>query len=73
MILDFTDEIDEALAAVCLNRSDITSKQAMALAVVFAKVLDRGMGTERRRVIDIVARKAMNAAELRAEINRPVR
>ncbi|ESY42075.1 hypothetical protein X747_15040 [Mesorhizobium sp. LNJC384A00] len=71
MILDFTNEIDEALAAIGVT--GLTSKQTMALAMVFAKVLDRGMGTERRRVLDIVARKAMNAAELRAEINRSVR
>jgi hypothetical protein len=71
MILNFSNEIDEALAAIGVTGLD--SKQTMALAMVFAKVLDRGMGAERRRCLDIVARKAMNAAELRAEIQRPLR
>lgn len=71
MVLDFSNEIDEALQAIGVTGLD--SKQTMALAMVFAKVLDRGMGTERRRCLDIIARKAMNAAELRAEIARPVR
>lgn len=71
MILDFTNEIDEALAAIGVT--GLTSAQTMTLAVILAKVLDKGMGMERRRVLDIVARKAMNAAELRAEINRSVR
>lgn len=73
MILDFRHEIDEALAAIGTVRPDITPQQALALAMVFAKVLDRGMGQERRRVLDIIARKALNASDLRAEIQRPVR
>ena len=71
MILNFSNEIDEALSAIGVT--GLTSQQTMALAMVFAKVLDKGMGTERRRVLDIIARKALNAAELRAEINRPLR
>jgi hypothetical protein len=71
MILDFTNEMDEALASIGVT--GLTSAQTMSLAVVFAKVLDKGMGMERRRVLDIVARKAINGAELRAEINRSVR
>ncbi|MGX9145913.1 hypothetical protein [Mesorhizobium sp. 128a] len=71
MILDFSNEIDEALSAISVT--GLTSQQTMALAVVFAKVLDRGMAAERRRILDIIARKALNAAELRAEIARPVR
>ncbi|RWF66861.1 hypothetical protein [Mesorhizobium sp.] len=71
MILDFSNEIDEALSAIGIT--GLTSQQSMALAVVFAKVLDRGMNHERRRVLDIIARKALNATDLRAEINRPLR
>lgn len=71
MILDFSNEIDEALSAIGVT--GLTSKQTLDLAFVFAKVLDRGIVTERRRVLDIIARKALNAAELRAEINRPIR
>lgn len=71
MILDFSTEIDEALTAI--NVTGLDSKQTLALAMVFAKVFDRGIGQERRRILDIIARKALNAAELRAEITRPVR
>ena len=71
MILNFSNEIDEALSAIGVTGLD--SKQTMALALVFAKVLDRGIGEERRRILDIIARKALNAAELRAEIQRPLR
>jgi len=71
MILNFSSEIDEALTAIGVT--GLNSRQTMALALVFAKVLGRGVSQERRRVLDIVARKALNAADLRAEINRPVR
>lgn len=71
MILNFSNEIDEALTAIGVT--GLSSKQTMALTVVFANVLDRGIGQERRRVLDIIARKALNASELRAEITRPIR
>lgn len=70
MILTFDKEIEEILVLI---GSDVGSKTRMEVAMILAGVLDRGMGMERRRVLDIVARKALNASDLRAEINRPVR
>lgn len=80
MMLDFHKEIAEIVAALGLEIDDsdanpdaVTSRECMEIAFVLVSVFDKGMAKERRRCLDIVARKAMNAAAVRAEIERPLR
>lgn len=73
MIFDFGKEVSAIIDALGLKPEAVDPKQGMAVAMVLVAVLDRGMSTERRRCLDIVARKAMNAAAVREEINRPMR
>ncbi|RUV23452.1 hypothetical protein EOA60_20850 [Mesorhizobium sp. M1A.F.Ca.IN.020.06.1.1] len=73
MILDFGKEVSAIIDALDLKPADVPPERGMKVAMILVAVLDRGLSEERRRVLDIIARKALNAAELRAEITRPVR
>lgn len=73
MILDFRKEVSAILDALDLDPTEVPPERGMKVAMILVAVLDRGMSTERQRCIGIVARKAMNAAAVRAEIERPVR
>ncbi|RUV07959.1 hypothetical protein EOA79_02395 [Mesorhizobium sp. M1A.F.Ca.IN.020.03.2.1] len=75
MILDFTKEVAEIMKAVDPFEPNNTLQQKVELhiSMILAGVYGRGMEFERRRVLDIISRKALNAAELRAEITRPLR
>jgi len=73
VILSFDKEVADITSALDLHGSAITDKQSLVIAMILAGVLDRGMAIERTRCLDIVARKAMNAAKVREEIVRPVR
>lgn len=73
MILNFDTEIAEIAKALDMDRATITGDQGMGVAMILVGVLDRGMAAERKRCLDIVARKAMNAAAVRQEIQRPIR
>lgn len=74
MILNFDSEIAE-LAKVLEKHGVILVGDTIGIeiALVFAAAFDKGMAFERKRCLDIIARKALNASDLRAEINRPVR
>lgn len=71
VILNFSNEVDRIISA--LGAPPVSSKQELAIAMILAEVMSRGMGQERKRCLEIVARKAMNAAAVREEISRPVR
>lgn len=73
MILDFGKEVSAIIDALGLKPEDVPPESGMKVAMILVAVLDRGLSEERRRVLDIIARKALNAAELRAEITRPMR
>lgn len=73
MIFDFGKEVSAIIDALGLDPSEVSPAQGMQVAMVLVTVLDKGISGERARILDIVARKALNAAALRAEINRPVR
>lgn len=64
MILNFSKYVAE----ITEHKGD-----AMKIAMTLASVYSEGMAFERKRVLNIIARKALNATELRNEINRPVR
>lgn len=70
MIMSFDKEIEELTSLLGIR---LTSTQALKVSVVFVKAFDRGMSFERKRILDIIARKAINASDLRNAINRPVR
>lgn len=70
MFLNFDPEIAE-LRKLGLTIPEGTD--ALEVAMVLATAFDKGMSFERKRCLDIIARKALNATELRNEINRPVR
>lgn len=73
MILDFGKEVSAIIDALGLDPSEVPPERGMRVAMILVAVLDRGLSQEQRRVLDIIARKALNASELRAEITRPVR
>lgn len=73
MIFDFGKEVSAIIDALDLDPLDVPQERGMRVAMILLTVLDRGMSAERRRCLDIVARKAMNAAAVREEINRPIR
>lgn len=72
MIFDFGKEVSAIIDALDLDSSDIPPDRGMRVAMILVAVLDRGISQERRRCLGIVARKAMNAAAVREEINRPM-
>lgn len=63
-------DMSKQLAAV---KKAIEAGDEMGAAMELAAIHSAGMAMERRRCLDIVARKALNAAAVREEINRPVR
>ncbi|TGP28224.1 hypothetical protein EN875_032215 [Mesorhizobium sp. M2D.F.Ca.ET.232.01.1.1] len=73
MILDSGKEVSAILDALDLDPSEVPPERGMRVAMVLVAVLDRGIGQEQRRILNIIAHKALNAAELRAEITRPRR
>jgi len=73
MIFNFGKEVSAIIDALDLKPEDVPPERGMKVAMILVAVLDRGLSEERRRVLDIIARKALNAAELRAEITRPMR
>lgn len=73
MILNFGKEVSAIIDALGLDPAEVPSEHGMRVAMILVTVLDKGVSAERARILDIVARKAMNAAALRAEINRPIR
>lgn len=73
MILDFGKEVSAILDALDLDPAEVPPERGMRVAMILISVLDRGMSQERQRCLGIVARKAMNAAAVREEINRPIR
>ncbi|TJV51137.1 MAG: hypothetical protein E5Y01_16245 [Mesorhizobium sp.] len=73
MILDFGKEVSAIIGALDLDPAEVPPERGMRVAMVLVAVLDRGIGQEQRRILDIIARKALNAADLRAEIQRPRR
>mgnify|MGYP000887867507 CR=1 FL=1 len=73
MILDFGKEVSAIIDALGLDPAEVPPERGMRVAMILVTVLDRGMSQERQRCLGILARKAMNAAALREEINRPVR
>ena len=70
MILNFEKQVAEITKIL---RTDASGSPGLQVAMVLVDVYSRGMAFERERVLAIIARKALNAADLRAEINRPVR
>lgn len=73
MILNFGKEVSAIIDALGLDPSEVPPERGMRVAMILVSVLDKGMMAERQRCLGIVARKAMNAAAVREEINRPVR
>lgn len=73
MILDFGKEVSAIIDALGLDTAEVPPEQGMRVAMILVSVLDKGVSSERRRILDIVARKAMNASALRAEITRAIR
>jgi hypothetical protein len=73
MIFDFGKEVSAIIDALGLDPAEVPPDRGMRVAMILVMVLDKGISQERRRCLDIVARKAMNAAAVRAEINRPTR
>lgn len=69
MFLNFDHELRQLRSILDKGSPEAGLEAAMVLAGVY----DRGMAFERKRCLDIIARKALNATELRNEINRPVR
>lgn len=69
MIISFEKEMADLEALV----GYVPAKTRWNVIGVLMAVYGRGMAAERRRCLDIVARKAMNAAAVREEIERPVR
>lgn len=74
MILNFGQEVAK-FENLLKERGIVISDSRLGLEISFlmAEVYSRGMAFERERVLGIIARKAINAADLRSEINRPVR
>ena len=73
MIFDFGKEVSAIIDALDLDPAEVPPDRGMRVAMILVMVLDKGISQERRRCLDIVARKAMNAADVRAEINRLTR
>lgn len=73
MILDFTEEVDEMLQILHLQRATVTNKQSMELMGICIQLIDKGMAAERSRVIDLVQRHAMNPGPLLEKIRKPLR
>lgn len=71
MILNFEKQVAEITKI--LRDTDASGSPGLQVAMVLVEVYSKGMAFERERVLAIIARKAINAADLRAEINRPVR
>jgi hypothetical protein len=70
MVLDFAKEVSAIIEALNLDPADVPPEKGMRVAMILVSVLDRGLHQEQSRILDIVARKALNAADLRAEIQR---
>lgn len=73
MIINFGKEVSAIIDALGLDPSEVSPERGMGVAMVLVSVLDKGISQERQRILSIIARKALNAADLRAEINRPLR
>ena len=73
MILDFGKEVSAILDALDLDPAEVPPDRGMRVSMILISVLDLGMSQERQRCLGIFARKAMNAAAVREEINRPIR
>lgn len=71
MILDTSKEVERIKEVFRIHGEQ--EELGLMLAMEVLVCISRGMEMERRRCLDIVARKAMNAAAVRAEIERPVR
>ncbi len=71
MILNFEKQVAEITKILCDTVA--SGSPGLQVAMVLAEVYSKGMAFERERVLAIIARKALNASDLRAEINRPVR
>ncbi len=70
MILNFTKEVKELEQ---LFGQELSGADGLKAAMILAVVYDRGLGDMKARCLNIVARKSLNAAEVREEINRPIR
>lgn len=73
MIFDFGKEVSAIIDALGLDAAEVPPERGMRVAMILVSVLDKGISSERHRCLDIIARKAMNAAAVREEINRPMR
>lgn len=71
MILNFEKEVQEIVDA--LGGGGGYNDKAMKISMVLACVLDRGIGEERRRCIQIIQRMAINPQPIVAEIRKPIR
>lgn len=73
MIMDFTKEVDEILVVLGIKHDDVSKEQSMELMGVLFKLLDKGIGFERNRVVDLVQRHAINPMAIVEKIRKPVR
>lgn len=70
MIMNFDKELEELTSILGI---ELTNAQSLRVSIVFVKAFEKGMSFERKRILDIIARKAINASDLRNAIHRPVR
>lgn len=70
MILDFHNEIAEIRAALTAPK---TAHPDLEIAALLATVYARGMEMEKRRMIKVIQRLAMNPGPIVAAIRRPER
>ena len=70
MILSFNNELSEIEKILDIQ---IPPTRALEVASVLMGLLDRGIGMEQKRIIDIIQRKGMNPQPLIQEIRRPLR
>lgn len=73
MIFDFGKEVSAIIDALDLDPDGVPPERGMRVAMILVAVFDRGLSQERQRCLGIVARKALNAAAVREEIQRPLR
>lgn len=75
MIFDFGKEVSAIIDALDLDRDEVPPEQGIRVAMVLVAVFDRGLSTERERVIQIIqrSRNVINPMQVVSEIRRPLR